>query len=353
MAESRRLLPWLNRRIWPLEASHTPETMAVSVILGLRELLSSGCCGLLDMGSVQHGEVTAELLSSSGVHGLLGTALMDRGPSFIAKPLPWLQCESRRVRSLCRGKVRYALTPRFVLSCSRAVWEWVRDQDPKIIRSTHSSEAREEMQEPEIGKAGGNVKLLNSLGFLGGTTVLAHCVHLEPGEIGLLEETGTAVAHCPWANLKLGSGIADVPGMTGRGIPVIPSSDGAACNNLLDLSSDLRLAMGLASVMGGPDLLTGEKWFSMSTAEAASFLGFDMEKDRVHLGLCSREVDELCTSEDPWRYIIELPWRERVRKVICGGQVLYDNGDFPTLPPLPIPVRTARERVLAGMGRIG
>lgn len=352
MAESRRLLAWLSGRIWPLEASHTPDTLAVSVILGLRELFSSGCCGLLDMGSVEHSSVTAQILRESGARALLGNALMDMGPSFLAKPLPWLQEESIRVRRMCGDRLRYAFTPRFVLSCSRELWGWLADEDASVHRSTHSSEALAEMDDPAIRAAGGNVHLLGELGFLGERTVLAHCVHLKPGELEALSRTGTAAAHCPWANLKLGSGIADVPAMLGLGVGVLVGSDGGACNDGLDVSSDLRLAMGLASLKGGPEGVNGEKWFSMASRESAAFLGFGMEDDSVELSISQQETDELCSCEDPWRYILELPWRERVAKLTCGGAVLFEDGVFPTLRPLPMSVKEARSTVLDGMNRL-
>lgn len=352
MAESRRLLAWLGERIWPLEASHTPETMAVSVILGLRELFSAGCCGLMDMGSVEHSSVTARILRESRARALLGNALMDMGPSFIARPLTWLQDESERIRGMCGDRLEYAFTPRFVLSCSRELWRWLADEDASILRSTHSSEAEGEMGEPAIRAAGGNVHLLRELGFLGSRTALAHCVHLMPGELGALAGTGTAVVHCPWANLRLGSGIADVPGMFGAGVRVFVGSDGGACNNGLDLSMDLRLAMGLSSLKDGPESVAGGKWFSLASTEPAGFFGFGMEDDSAELSISQQETDELCTCEDPWRYILELPWRDRVAKLTCGGVVLYEDGNFPTLPPLPLPTGEARSRVLDGMGRL-
>lgn len=352
MAESRRLLPWLTERIWPLEASHTPETMAVSVILGLRELFSSGCCGLFDMGSVEHSSVTAHILRESRARALLGNALMDTGPSFIAKPLHWLQDESERVRRMCGDRLGYAFTPRFVLSCSRGLWGWLAGEDAAIHRSTHSSEAAGEMDDPAIRTAGGNVHLLRELGFLGERTVLAHCVHLMPGELEALAGTGTAVVHCPWANLKLGSGIAGVPQMLDAGIRVLVGSDGGACNNGLDLSSDLRLAMGLASLKGGPERIAGGTWVLAAGRDAAGFFGFDMEEDSAELVISGQETDELCSCEDPWRYILELPWRDRVAKLTCGGVVLYEDGCFPTLPPLPMSAGEARSKLLDGLTRL-
>jgi 5-methylthioadenosine/S-adenosylhomocysteine deaminase len=322
--------------------------MRVSAIIGLRELFSSGCCGLLDMGSVEHSGIIVEILRASGARALIGNALMDQGPSYLARPLAWLQRESERVREACGERVGYAYTPRFVLSCSRELWDWLAGEDPEVVRSTHSSEAAGEMEEPRIMKAGGNARLLDDLGFLGKRTILAHCIHLTPGEAGLLADRGTAVAHCPWANLKLGSGIARIPDLLESGVTVVTASDGSSCNNSLDLASDTRLAMGLAAVTGDPGKLSGKEWFDMASRVPSSFFGFDNGGDSAELELTPREEDELHTCEDPWKYILELSWPGRVRRLTCGGTVLYEDGEFPTLPALPVTVRQARETVLAG-----
>jgi hypothetical protein len=128
------------------------------------------------------------------------------------------------------------------------------------------------------------------------------------------------------------------------------ASDGSPCNNSLDVASDTRLAMGLAAVTGDPGRISGEEWFGMASRTPSNLFGFDTRDDSVELELTPREEDELPTCEDPWKYILELPWHGRVRRLICGGTVLYDEGEFPTLPALPMTVRQAREIVLSGAG---
>jgi len=112
MAESRTLLPWLENRIWPFEASHSPDTLAVSVIESLKELFSSGCTGLLDMGVLRNSEVTIDVLRRSGVRALAGNSLMDVGPSWITEEISWLKEETERIRKSCGDLVTYAYTPR-------------------------------------------------------------------------------------------------------------------------------------------------------------------------------------------------------------------------------------------------
>lgn len=360
MAEGRTLLPWLENRIWPFEASHTPDTLAVSVIRSLRELFSSGCTGLLDMGVLRNSEVTIDLLRRSGVRALAGNALMDLGPDWITEDLSWLKEETRRVRDSCGGLVAYAYAPRFALSCSDSVWEWLKDVPPGIKRTTHASESPDEIQHPAISESGGNIHFLERRGFTGPDTLLAHCIHLQEGEMEILQKSGTTAVHCPWTNLRLGSGIADIPAMDSSGIRITVASDGAPCNNRLDLAGDLRLAMSLASVKKSPSAIGSEFWLNCITKSAARALGWK-STGRLAAGFTAdislikpsdEEWEELALAEDPGRYILELIWPEKVVLTMVAGRTVYLDGEFPTLPQLPMKVNEARKQVYNRAGRI-
>jgi len=360
MAEDRTLLPWLEERIWPLEAAHDAETTRISALLSLRELLAAGCTGLMDMGSVRHSAVTVEMLRESGIRARAANSLMDRGPEGLAGEPGWLREETARVRAGCGGLVGYAWAPRFALSCSDALWEWVARESAGQVRATHSSEAPEEMEHPAIEEAGGNVRFLQQRGFLGPGTLLAHCVQLRAGEKELLASTGTSAVHCPWTNLRLGSGIADVPALDSAGVRVALGSDGAPCNNGLDLAADLRLAMALASVRRRPSGLPGGFWLRAATESAAQALGWTgvgrlqegWRADVVLLEPTEAEWQQILTGEDPVRALLELHWPSRVRMTMVDGRVLYRDGDYPTLPAPPKDLAQMRRKLArrAGIG---
>jgi 5-methylthioadenosine/S-adenosylhomocysteine deaminase len=353
MAEGRTLLPWLEERIWPFEASHTEDTLAVSVISTLKELFSCGCTGFLDMGVPVHSGVTVDVLLRSGARGLTGNSLMDVGPDWIVHDVQWLREEASRVRRACSGRVGYAYVPRFALSCSDELWKWMAGLPRGAIRATHASESPDEIDYPAISKAGGNIRFLDSRGFLGPYTLLAHCIHLQEGELELLKRSGTTAVHCPWTNLRLGSGIADVPLIAGSGIGVTVASDGAPCNNRLDLAGDLRLAMGLSSIMSDPSSLNSEFWLRSVTDRAARALGWTdvgrisegYSADVVLLRPSPEEWEELEMAEDPVRYLLELHWPERIAMTMIGGTRVYLEGEFPTMPALPMNLADARRTV--------
>jgi 5-methylthioadenosine/S-adenosylhomocysteine deaminase len=360
MAEGRTLLPWLENRIWPFEASHTPDTLAVSVIQSLKELFSSGCTGLLDMGVLRNSEVTVDILRKSGARALTGNSLMDLGPDWITEELSWLKEESERVKNSCGGLVTYVYTPRFALSCSDSLWEWMALLPAGVKRTTHASESQDEISHPVIRESRGNVHFLQSKGFTGPDTLLAHCIHLQDGEMQILRESGTTAVHCPWTNLRLRSGIADIPAMRNGKIRVTVASDGAACNNRLDLAGDLRLAMGLASIVKSSTAIDSKFWFNSASRSAALALGWknvgrlaeNFAADITLIEPSDEEWEELALSEDPVRYILELTWPARIVLTMVAGRTVYQNGDFPTLPSLPMKVSEARQLVLERAGGI-
>lgn len=354
MAEGRSLLPWLEERIWPFEASHTPDTLAVSVLLSLRELFACGCTGLLDMGVLRGTSVTLDILRRSGARALLGNSLMDTGPEWLTEEVGWLREESSRIRGSCGGSVEYVYTPRFALSCSDAVWKWMSGLPAGARRATHASESPDELSHPSIASAGGNVRFLHRRGFTGPSTLLAHCIHLQEGEVDILRKTRTTAVHCPWTNLRLGSGIANVPELLSSGVSVTVASDGAPCNNRLDLAGDVRLAMALASVKRDPGSLDSGGFFRSVTAVAARSMGWSdvgrlaegYAADLVLIRPAKHEREELELAEDPCRYILEMPWSQRVALTMVSGRTVYVEGEYPTLPVLPMTVAAARREIL-------
>ncbi len=357
MGEGRTLLQWLEERIWPLEAAHTEDTLAASVISGITELIRSGCTGLVDMGSVEGSGVTVDILRRTGVRAAAANSLMDAGPSGLARDLGWLAEESKRVAAACGGLVQWALAPRFALSASDALWEMAAAHPPSVARTTHAAEAAGEVAMPVIVREGGNIRFLERRRFLGPRTLLAHCVHLRPGEAEIMAATGTSAVHCPWANLKLGSGIADAAGLSRAGVRLMTASDGAACSNSLDAASAVKLGMGLMSVVAGPGSVDSKSWLASITSTPASVLGWP--SGRLEAGLsadlavieCSEsEAEELETASDPLRYLLELHWPSRTVHTIAAGRFLMRDRVVTAPPPMPCSVAEARRKVLERAG---
>jgi 5-methylthioadenosine/S-adenosylhomocysteine deaminase len=118
------------------------------------------------------------------------------------------------------------------------------------------------------------VKYLLELGVLDLTTHLAHCVWVDEEDCKILAQYNASVAHCPHANLKLGSGIAPVPMMLSSGLNVSLATDGAKANNRLDMFDVMKFAGSIhRGIHNNPQLLPPEEIIGMATSSGTEILG--------------------------------------------------------------------------------
>lgn len=279
LADDLRLLDWLRLKIWPFEAAHTPASLRASARLGLAELLCGGTTTVLDMGTVRHTGVLFETAVESGIRYLGGKCMMD-DPSVHPGLREGTSDSLGEAGELARtwdgragGRIRYAWAPRFALSCTADLLAGVRERRAGLLVHTHAAEQVDEVAEVLRLRGARNVTYFDQLGLTGERLCLAHCVHLDEAEIETLSRTGTRVLHCPSANLKLGSGLADVARLKRAGVRISLGADGAPCNNRLDQFAEMRAAAQIAALASGPGALTATQLLRMATRDGAEALG--------------------------------------------------------------------------------
>jgi cytosine/adenosine deaminase-related metal-dependent hydrolase len=121
------------------------------------------------------------------------------------------------------------------------------------------------------------VEYAESLGWLGADVWLAHAVHLDDADIARLAATGTAVAHCPSSNARLGAGICRSRDLLAAGVPVGLGVDGAASNESSSLIGQVAAAALFARAVGGPQAMTVRQALEMATIGGARVLGRETE----------------------------------------------------------------------------
>ena len=303
-ADDLALIDWLKKRVWPMEAAHTPASARASARLAIAEMIKGGTTCALTMETVSHTGEAFRAVEEAGWRATLGKCMMDKGDevpaalqeeteSSIAESLALLE----EWHNSAGGRIRYCFAPRFAVSCTRELLAEVARlaRERGVMVHTHASEnlTEIEMVERETGQR--NVAYLDSLGLTGGHVALAHCVHLDDAELRILAETGTHVAHCPSSNLKLGSGVAPVTEMLGRGISVSLGADGAPCNNRLDMFTEMRTAALLQKVTHGADALPAWRALRLATIDGARALGLDREIGSLEAG---KRADVIVVSLD-------------------------------------------------------
>ena len=356
-ADDMPLLEWLRRRIWPLEAAHTPATLRASVHLAAAELLRTGTTTLLTMETVHDTDVVFDALSETGLRATVGKCMMDADDEVPARLREKRQQSideslalKTRWHGSANGRLRAAFAPRFAVSCSRELLEAVAhlSASEHALVHTHASENREEVEMVRRLSGGlSNLEYLADTGLATPHLCAAHCVWVTAAEQALLAERDVKVMHCPGSNLKLGSGIAPVVEMRARGISVSLGSDGAACNNRLDMFDEMRLAATLQAVKHAPGALTARDVVWMATREGARALDLDHEIGSIEPGkradliVVDRAAPHLTPSADPWSTLVYCARGTDVRFVMVDGQVLVEDFQLTRADPAYV-VDTAR-----------
>lgn len=279
LADDLELLDWLTKYIWPMERAHTEASLRASARLGLWEILTSGVTTILDMGDANHMDTVFEEMQNSGIRGFSGKVMMDSGKQPYRETTGEVVDSTRALIEKWHGndgqRIRYALAPRFVLTCSEQLWDAVRElsREYDLLIHTHSSENRTELKIVKDQTGYSNVEFFVKNDLASPKLCLAHCVWLTDQEMQYLKDYGISVLHCPSANLKLGSGFAPIPRMLRDGINVTIGSDGAPCNNNMDIFTDIRLAALIHKPNFGVSSITAQQVLDMATINGAKALG--------------------------------------------------------------------------------
>ncbi|HEX2419696.1 MAG TPA: 8-oxoguanine deaminase [Micromonosporaceae bacterium] len=236
--------------------------------------------------------------------------------------------------------VRIAVAPCSPFSVSRELMTGaaVLARRHRVRLHTHLAETLDE-EEHCVAQFGRTpVEYLDDLGWLGDDVWLAHCVHLSSGGIKRLGMTGTAVAHCPSSNARLGAGISPVAELLAAGVPVGLGVDGAASNEAGGLAEELRQALFVARLRGGPDALTARQALALGTIGGARCLGRDAEIGSLEPGkladLVVWRVDGLGHAgiDDPVAALV-FGSPPQVELSLVGGHPVVDGGELTSVDP--------------------
>ena len=334
-ADDMPLLEWLRRRVWPLEAAHSPATLRAAARLASAELLLSGTTTVLTMETVHDTDVVFDELATSGIRATVGKCMMDADsevPARLREETQRSLDESvalmKRWSGAAGGRLRAAFAPRFAVSCSRELLEAVAELSVRehALVHTHASESRAEVDVVRRLSGGRtNLEYLAETGLATPQLCAAHCVWVTDAEQSLMAERSVKVLHCPGSNLKLGSGLAPVADMRRRGISVSLGADGGACNNRLDMFDEMRLAATLQAVRGQPGALTARDAIWMATREGACALALEDEIGSVEIGkradliVVDRDRLHLAPDADPWSTLVYAARGTDVRHTLVDG----------------------------------
>jgi cytosine/adenosine deaminase-related metal-dependent hydrolase len=353
-AQQADLFGWLTE-LYPVWAGINEEVVGAAAAAGLGMLALSGCTTAADHHYVfpsGGGDMFGALVASGQrvgirLHAVRGS--MDLGESKGGLPPDSLvedtdEALARTEEAIARfhdpspeSCVQVAVGPCSPFSASRELMrggaELARRHGVRL--HTHLAETEDEEKQclAEFGRT--PVRYAEDLGWLASDVWLAHGVHVRGDEIGVLARTGTGVAHCPSSNGRLGSGMAPVRELLDAGVSVGLGVDGVASNESGGLAEELRQALLVARLRGGPEALTARESLWMGTMGGARCLGRADQLGSIEPGkladLAVWRLDTLAHAGivDPVAALVfgRVPPLEMV---LVGGETVVERGALTT-----------------------
>lgn len=231
------LLGWLDKYVFPTEAQFASQNVAKAGAQRLtRELRRHGITTAAVFSSV-HALAAEELFAefdAAGLRLVSGKTSMDCGA-----PNNLMQDAESDIRDqkvlIARwhgknGRLFYAITPRFALSCTKEMFRKLaelRSEFPTCFVQTHISENQNEVAAVrDVWKSHKDyLAVYEDFGLLNEKTLLAHGIYLSDDELRRIAKARATIVHCPTSNTFLGSGLFALRKALDAGARVCLASD--------------------------------------------------------------------------------------------------------------------------------
>jgi 5-methylthioadenosine/S-adenosylhomocysteine deaminase len=325
------LMPWLEERIWPVEAELEEEDVYWGARLACAEMTRSGTTRFWDM--YWHPEATARAVADAGMAATIGAPLFDRDGD--AGRMREAALRSLDLLAGLGPAVAPALAPHSIYTVSEDSLRWIAElgAEREVPIHIHLSETEREVEDCRAAHGLRPAAYLDRLGMLGERTVLAHGVWLDREELELIAARGCTVVTNPVANMKLAvGGVFPYPAARAAGVAVGLGTDGAGSNDSLDLFSDLKLfALAQKHAAGDATALGAAEAWEVATGARAPLLG---AAGRLAAGapadflLLRPGASELAIG-DLASNLVYAASGAVVDAVVAGGRVLMRNGEVP------------------------
>lgn len=345
LADDLRLDVWLMGYMMPTEREFVnPEFCRVGTGLACAEMIRSGITCFADMYYYE-AEVAAAT-AEAGLRGVLGQTIL-KFPSPDAETYEFSLDYAAQFIEKWRGHplITPAVAPHAPYSTTddilRECAQLAKAYDVPIL--IHIAETKLEVEDNVELHGMTVVPWVQSVGLLDAKVLAAHCVHINGGEMRILHDHHTTVAHCPTSNLKLAAGIAPVAQMLEHDLTVGIGTDGTASNNDLDMFEEVRLAAILAKTAANdPTALPARQALLMATRMGAEALFMGDVTGSLEVGKLADVITVEANpvhnvpqfSRDPnavYSRIVYAGKSGDVRHVICNGRWLMRDRQLLTI----------------------
>jgi len=342
---------WLEEYIFPAEGRWVDADFVFwGTLLACAEMIRSGTTTFVDGYFFE--EQVARAVEQAGLRAILGEGILDfPTPDSPSPAESFKKAEAFLQHYRNSSLIHPALFPHSVYTCSPVLLGKCKELRefygaPMII---HLAETRNEVEEVYNKYGKSPVNHMENLGLLSPSLIACHCVWLTDVEMDLLARRGVKVVHNPESNMKLASGVAPIPELLARGVPVGLGTDGCASNNNLDLFQEMDSAAKLHKVHRlDSTVMPADVVLHMATLGGAKVLGLDKEIGSLEVGKKADVIvldfnrPHLQPIYNITSHLVYSATGADVRDVIIDGQLVMQNRQLLTLDEEKI-LRKAKE----------
>lgn len=338
--ENMSLQDWLNKRIFPFEGKLDGESVYAGMLLGIAESLRFGIVSTTDM--YYFCDDMARAILETGVKNNMGRGVTNFSEDGDINELPGFQetkhlFETYHNEGNGRLKVDVSLHGEYTSNpkTARHLAEYMKSVGANM--HVHVSETEFEHEECKKRHGLTPVQYLSKHGVFDTKATAAHCVWVEGEDFDILAEKGVTVASNPISNLKLASGVCNVPLLLKKGVNVAIGTDSVASNNSLNMIEEMKVfAIANKGKQFDPTLITPVETLRAATLSGAigqgredcGKLAVGFKADLIVMDLSQpnmRPVHNLANN------LVYSASGSDVLLTMVDGKVLYQNGEYLTI----------------------
>jgi 5-methylthioadenosine/S-adenosylhomocysteine deaminase len=334
VADDLALMNWLNNYIWPLEDKFvTEKNIKIASKLAIAEMILSGTTTFNDMYFFTG--ATAENCKDIGMRAVLGEAVIDF-PASVKKTSEEYFLEFINEYE-SDDLIIPSIVPHSPYSCSKELLKRIKklSDEKGLPVHIHISETIDEVEMIKKRTGMTPVEYLDSINFLNDKTIAVHCVHLTNNDMDILKMRNVGIVNSPESNLKLASGIAEVPKMIKKGLTVSLGTDGPASNNNMDMFEEMSLTVKIhKAVNNDSTLMNAKEVLRMGTINGAKVLGIDNIVGSLEVGkkadliIIDINKPHLTPMYNPYSHLTYSANGSDVDTVIINGKIILKHRKF-------------------------
>ncbi|MBQ4649814.1 MAG: amidohydrolase [Firmicutes bacterium] len=338
--ENLALQDWLNQRIFPFEDKLDSKAVYWGTLLTMAESMRFGIVSTSDMYYFIDDMVKATV--DAGMKANISRAIVHFGDSD-----PWEMPSMQEMKrtfeayhNMEDGRIKMDVSIHGEYTSGPAAVKAVVDYGKSVGANmhVHLSETKLEHEECKERRNGMTpAQYFNSLGVFDMPATAAHCVWIEGEDFDILKEKNVTVASNPVSNLKLASGVCNVPELLRRGVNVALGTDSVASNNSLNFFEEMKVfAMASKMMFADPTVVTPVETLRAATVNGALGQGrkdCGLVKEGFRADLIVVDIDQpnMHPVHNMANNLVYSASGTDVIMTMSDGKVIYEDGEYKTI----------------------